>query len=1114
MTLQLFDQSKCFRCLIIWMSVLSVALRAVQSCDLLDPILRDFTTNLRGRIKTNENGNDMKIIEMLMSLDKTQLSEVSDCYNTHYGQSLILNLRNKFNGKLEQIVVALVTPEIEYDAKLIHDGLFGMESDSSALIDLISTEPCWKLERIRATYQKLYKKSLNFDLAQYTTGHLRDLLLNLIKCDRREDQPLTQSMVENDARELYSGNTILPNGALSVENILVTGSFERIRRAVYRYYSRYHQYYESSLLKKYDGDFRRALITIVRWSKGKDRFYAERLYENLNSLEADEHSIIRIIVRNIDNMEPIKKEFIRRHKISLEEAITSKITGQYAKALVILINKNVLDSNGKRAGRDRPFLKLIADSTNVDRLVSETTLANPESMKRVQVDGFTVNAGKGRVKNKRKMLSGNCARSARVIVLRPEKSVLVESVEKFLQDQHYPQKNYRPLPFGVYFKNSKTIVVPRPRVERKENPENRDFIDITTKFTADQISQLAYTLPCVNKFVESFMNDQPSRIVVFLPEVNDADVSRRYLSTVQKLRSTFILSGNLSRNADYKTSLSALIIVPNYEFIENSTANLVNLCGNNCKFAVILTDIFGDVESFLEEADNLVDILWTKRIANVAILGTDGDRLLAAKSLAYKPNVFRQPSSPILVGECQRNQSWKINIDIYAPMKMDNSRVHFAFLDREPYITLRNSKNTSRYWGLEVSLLRVIMKRLQLQLRGFQIDWGDGTTVEDEVRNQFENNSDIDLIAGGILWDPNDNVDFTTPYDLVQVIWLLPIYNNISLQGLITPFDDLVWFAVCIVLIFGIILKYILFQDMSLLETMALVLGVAWHKQPAKISSRLVFMSWVIFGYILTQFYLASLAGQLMAQSEIQMETMADLINSGLNLGGTQTHKMLFKNAEDLDDDEVSDMILKTISKKFIVFSQEDYEHQLHELMDGHNRSVALAVMLNVSSMGSSFDRQYVHPLSEALASYPLSFPVWRGLPYLKQINSILSRLIQSGVIDYLGANAGRKSNFMNHNDQNNIEDDNNLLLDDIAPAFLLLIIGYSAGGVCLFGEIVCKKLTEHKKRKKKKIMGKVTTMKMKQMKGKARNGGKQSRQNIPKSNVKVGYYSRTHRYP
>lgn len=142
------------------MSVLFVALRAVQSCNLSDPILRDFTTNLRGRIKTNENGNDMKIIEMLMSLDKTQLSEVSDCYNTKYGQSLILNLRNKFNGKLEQIVVALVTPEIEYDAKLIHDGLFGMESDSSALIDLISTEPCWKLERIRATYQKC-KQFLN-----------------------------------------------------------------------------------------------------------------------------------------------------------------------------------------------------------------------------------------------------------------------------------------------------------------------------------------------------------------------------------------------------------------------------------------------------------------------------------------------------------------------------------------------------------------------------------------------------------------------------------------------------------------------------------------------------------------------------------------------------------------------------------------------------------------------------------------------------------------------------------------------------------------------------------------------------------------------------------------
>lgn len=59
----------------------------------------------------------------------------------------------------------------------------------------------------------------------------------------------------------------------------------------------------------------------MRWSKGKNHFYAQRLYENLNSIEADEHSIIRIIVSNIDNMDPIKKEFIQRHKMSLEEAI-------------------------------------------------------------------------------------------------------------------------------------------------------------------------------------------------------------------------------------------------------------------------------------------------------------------------------------------------------------------------------------------------------------------------------------------------------------------------------------------------------------------------------------------------------------------------------------------------------------------------------------------------------------------------------------------------------------------------------------------------------------------------------------------------------------------------
>lgn len=653
-----------------------------------------------------------------------------------------------------------------------------------------------------------------------------------------------------------------------------------------------------------------------------------------------------------------------------------------------------------------------------------------------------------------------------------------------------------------------TIVIPLGLEKYFEEYGFRDFIISEIREYARQ-SEIRKVMTCLVSFVETYMSLQPSRIPVLLPQ-NSSDyleISQIYLSALQRIRSVYVFRGELHPTWDHINTRSSLIILEDSWELSNVTFELIDLCGKDCRYLVVLIPSYPDAEAFLKESDEVCSLLWRHRVANVAFLGVVGQEVLIAKSLSFKSNMITEPTSPVLVAECDEASDWNAAKwsgfdEIYRPLKMNRSIVNVAFLEYEPYVTspiggndsimdgstmpstdekgelsdeyiangteytsnetfgISQRLNISRLGGFEGLILETLATQMNFVILAKEVQWsvGDTSMVDVEEILWGEDAELTDMVIGGLTWSPANETVYTLPYDVVQYVWLIPIRPNVSLHGLIAPLHKNVWYAVIGLLVFASCIEYVIQRNVAFLQILSLVIGFAWPTQPKVMSSRIRFISWVIFGYVLTQCYLASLAGQLMASSDAQIDSFRELAASSYQIGGTAVTKDLFAGTNNVDDNDNhkergSADVSRIISERLLVFEHDEYQNKFHDLINMKNTSLALSVRMNVSSMTPSFQGKKVHCMKEAIASYPLSFAVWRGIPYLDDLDNKISDLIEGGIITLWARNISRTQTGFYRTQSDDSENNVNLLA--LVPGFLLLIMGYGLSAVCLVAEVV-----------------------------------------------------------
>ncbi|XP_012532495.1 uncharacterized protein LOC105834503 [Monomorium pharaonis] len=556
-----------------------------------------------------------------------------------------------------------------------------------------------------------------------------------------------------------------------------------------------------------------------------------------------------------------------------------------------------------------------------------------------------------------------------------------------------------------------------------------------------------YLTLCTATFIKEYFEDL-DQISFFLPDVLPDDISdvvEPLMNDLRVTRTIYILNVSQINVTDTYNILTNVVILSESGIaLEVNDSSFINYCEYDCNFVIVLTNLFNDKESFLMEAGIFVQQMSLRSIFKLEILASVGDSVLLASSLPVRTNESYALAEPAYSGRCDIVGATAIRWQHFANKTkslLDTSTVNAAMFNNFPFTFFINDIN--RFGGVEGSMVEEIAHSINIKLNREIIEWTQ-TTMQAELYLRLYNATN-DLVFGGILWDSSRKVAYTTCYGMVHISWIVPVETNVSLRGLIAPFNKDIWFAIICVLIVGGLVKLFFIRDITFLDIAALIFGVSVFRRPTKTSSRIQFLSWTVFSFFLTQLYLGSLADHLISTSDMQIESMEELVNSGLKIGGTQRFVNLFVEVPNKAD--VEDHVGQMIRKKVFILKQQDYNNQFLDLVEGRNTSLALLVMLNLTKNHRQSNIGHGHIIKETVGSFPLAFVTRKGFPYLREFNFKILLFVQAGLVEFWSNLATLNKIYYKMEDEE--DDDSKIDINDIAPAFLLLIIGY-LGGCCL----------------------------------------------------------------
>jgi len=144
-------------------------------------------------------------------------------------QDLVKNLKSELGGKLEDVMVACMTPLDEFFAKELHDAISGLGTEEDVLIEILSSLNNDWIHAIKASYEKRkmqknyyenkivvnrhfcsfleFGKALESDIRGDCSGCFERLLISLCQGMRDESLDVDSERVEADVQALYEAGT-------------------------------------------------------------------------------------------------------------------------------------------------------------------------------------------------------------------------------------------------------------------------------------------------------------------------------------------------------------------------------------------------------------------------------------------------------------------------------------------------------------------------------------------------------------------------------------------------------------------------------------------------------------------------------------------------------------------------------------------------------------------------------------------------------------------------------------------------------------------------------------------------------------------------------------------
>lgn len=198
--------------------------------------------------------DDNGLIEVICRRSNQQRQEIAKEYKTNYGKDLFESIKGETRGNFEDLMVALLTPTLDFYCKEIYDACYGIGTDEEVLIEVLCTLSNYEINLIKDRYQEMFKKDLESVLVGETSGNFKRLLVSLLNANRDESGQIDDEKAKADATALLRAGELRVGTDESVFNsILCQRNFAQLRLIFKEYETMTGHSFEKAIKNEFSG---------------------------------------------------------------------------------------------------------------------------------------------------------------------------------------------------------------------------------------------------------------------------------------------------------------------------------------------------------------------------------------------------------------------------------------------------------------------------------------------------------------------------------------------------------------------------------------------------------------------------------------------------------------------------------------------------------------------------------------------------------------------------------------------------------------------------------------------------------------------------------------------
>jgi len=229
--------------------------------------------------------DEKALIEVICRRNNQQRQEIAKVFKTNFGKDLIENIESETRGNFEKLLVALMTPTLDFYCKEIKDAMAGIGTDEDVLIEILATLSNFEINTIKAHYQKLYGQDLESAIIGETSGNFKRLLVSLCTANRDESGITDPEAAKTDATALLRAGELMFGTDESVFNaVLCQRNYAQLKLVFQEYQTMTGHSFEKAIKNEFSGDIKDGFVAIFRCVNDKAEFFAHQLMKSMKGL--------------------------------------------------------------------------------------------------------------------------------------------------------------------------------------------------------------------------------------------------------------------------------------------------------------------------------------------------------------------------------------------------------------------------------------------------------------------------------------------------------------------------------------------------------------------------------------------------------------------------------------------------------------------------------------------------------------------------------------------------------------------------------------------------------------------------------------------------------------